>query len=157
MFFNKDKRFDISLEVGEFSEQNIADILTNKNVTIEVKSEQSAKTINDAKWDRTNNIFIEYESRKKPSGIKTKKADYWWVALQMSDEYKTWDVGHMVFPVAVFKELITKMIHHPDKKERWATGVKGGDDGTSLGILGHMDNLWENLATIKRDLRNDTN
>ena len=60
MFFNKDKRFDISLKVGEFSEQNIADILTNKNVTIEVKSEQSAKTINDKKWDTTNTIFVEY-------------------------------------------------------------------------------------------------
>ena len=155
MFFNKDKRFDISLKVGEFSEQNIADILTNKNVTIEVKSEQSAKTINDKKWDTTNNIFVEYESRGLKSGIATTDADYWWIALQMSDEYKTWDVGHMVFPVAIFQKLIQKMMHHKDENQRWQKR-NGGDGGTSKGILIPIETIWKNLATIKQDLRNGT-
>ena len=72
MDYNSDFRHD--LEVGQLSEKFLADLLENR--TIEVKRDFLAA--------KTGNVFVEYESRGKPSGIATSTADYW--AFVLDDE-----------------------------------------------------------------------
>ena len=64
------KKFDIDLAYGTVREEKIADMLTNKK--IEVKTDFQAKD--------TGNVFIEYKSRGKLSGISTTHAE--WFCLQ---------------------------------------------------------------------------
>ena len=65
MEYNNDFRYD--LKVGQLSEQMVGDLLSNR--TIEVKADKIAK--------RTGNVFVEYESRGKPSGISKTEAEFY--------------------------------------------------------------------------------
>ena len=65
MDFNGDFKYDLAL--GQLGEGWVGKMLSSK--TIEVKF--------DFACYRTGNFYIEYESRGKPSGIATTKADYW--------------------------------------------------------------------------------
>jgi hypothetical protein len=60
--------FTHDLEFGETGEDFINDIFTSGK-KIEVKTDRIAH--------KTGNIFIEYYSRNKPSGISTTDANYW--------------------------------------------------------------------------------
>lgn len=106
--YNNDFRHD--LEVGQLGEKLLADILENR--TIEVKK--------DLKAMQTGNVFIEYSSRGKRSGLSTSEADYW--ALIVSEE-----VIKLV-KTDYLKELCRPYIG--TKRD-----VKGGDNDTSKGIL----------------------
>lgn len=81
MIHNNDFKYD--LKVGQIGEQLIASIFTDK--TIEVKR--------DSWIGRSGNIAIEYESRGKPSGIATSKADYWIIIF--SGEYND-EIGFFI-------------------------------------------------------------
>ena len=74
MDYNSDFKYD--LEVGKEGERIVADLFKNK--TIEVKR--------DFWVGRTGNIAVEFQSRKKPSGILTTEADYW--VFVFSAEYE---------------------------------------------------------------------
>ena len=65
MKFNSDFKHD--LELGEMAETDFHLMLSEKK--IEVKYDRKTK--------ETGNVYIEFESRNKPSGIKTTQADYW--------------------------------------------------------------------------------
>jgi hypothetical protein len=56
---NNDNKFDIKMETN------------GKETTYEIKTDVKCAPLFD-----TGNIFIEYESRKKPSGIATTQADW---------------------------------------------------------------------------------
>lgn len=61
--------FKKDLAMGKRAESYVNHILHDKDVKIEVKKDD---------WTvRSGNIGIEFESRGKPSGIMTTKADYW--------------------------------------------------------------------------------
>jgi hypothetical protein len=64
MDFNNTFAYD--LNIGQKYERKFAGMLEGK---IEIKTDRIAHN--------TGNIFIEFESRKKPSGISTTQADYW--------------------------------------------------------------------------------
>jgi len=108
MKFNNDFRHD--LEVGQLGEKLLADVLENR--TIEVKK--------DLKATQTGNVFIEYYSRGKKSGISTSEADWW--ALIVSEQ-----VIKLV-KTEYLKELCRPYIG--TKRD-----VCGGDNDTSKGIL----------------------
>jgi len=65
MEYCNDFRYD--LKVGQIGEELLHSILHSK--TIEVKR--------DSWIYKSGNIAIEFESRKKPSGISKSEADYW--------------------------------------------------------------------------------
>ena len=65
MKYNNDFRHD--LELGQVGEKALGEIFSNKK--IEVKT--------DLKAHQTGNVFVEYSSRGKKSGIATTEADYW--------------------------------------------------------------------------------
>ena len=72
---------------------------------------------------KLNQFYIEYESRGKPSGIRTTQADYW--------VYKISEKQAIVIETDELKKKIEQLVK--DKKARM--GVKGGDNNTSLGFL----------------------
>ena len=116
MDFNSDFRHD--LEVGQLSEKFLADLLENR--TIEVKRDFLAS--------KTGNVFVEYESRGKPSGIATSTADYW--AFVLDDE------RIIVIP----RGLLKVMAREAFEAGRLATG---GDSNTSRGVLVKVRELVE--------------
>ena len=111
--FNRDNKFDIQLGQAERDENALARIMSGAK--IELKTESFL-------WDRTGNIFIEFESRGKPSGIAVTKADFWVHQLVKEDQ----TVIYLMFPIARLKALCAAC----GKVKHGA-----GDDGTQSGYL----------------------
>ena len=107
MEFNSDFKYD--LKVGKVKESELGDAFTGK--TIEVKR--------DLKAGATGNVFVEYESRGKPSGISTSEADYWCFALRFV---------FLLIPTQRLKALCRPYLGGSRDKQ-------GGDSNTSKGIL----------------------
>jgi hypothetical protein len=107
MKHNSDFRYD--LEIGLNFETQLYEMLGKK---IEVKR--------DIQCLETGNIFVEYESRNKPSGIATSEADYYCYFL---NEKRC---------VIVEKDELKQMCRKYIKTTR---DVLGGDSNTSKGIL----------------------
>lgn len=108
MEYNNDFKYD--LQLGQIHEQWLGSILTD--ATIEVKRDYMAA--------RTGNIFIEFESRGKASGIAASHAEYWAFVLS----------GHrvVIVPLDTVKEVA--------REQYRKTGyTRGGDSNTSLGVL----------------------
>lgn len=107
MKHNNDFKYD--LEVGQLKESELGDMLSNSK--IEVKYDLRAK--------ETGNVFVEYESRGKPSGISTTQSDFYCFAIAHS------------FVLISLSELKTRC------RKYIGTGrdVVGGDSDTSKGIL----------------------
>ena len=72
MKYNNDFAYD--LKIGRLKESELGRILTRK--TIELKRDLQAH--------KTGNVFIEYASRGKPSGIATTKSDYYCFCIRKS-------------------------------------------------------------------------
>ena len=107
MEFNSDFKYD--LKVGQVSEEKLASILSGKK--IEVKTDLQAY--------KTGNVYIEYFSRGKPSGISTSQAEYYCFSL-----------GSVMVLIesSELKQKCRKYTNTPRDK-------KGGDNNTSKGIL----------------------
>ena len=106
--------FKYDLKVGQEAENKLASILSSK--TIEVKRDS---------WTyKSGNIAVEYESRGKPSGIRTSKADWWCFVL--SGGYK--DEIMVLISASKIKELVTKYYLNGNWKEM-------GDNNTSKAVL----------------------
>ena len=101
--------FRHDLEVGQMAEKALADIFENK--TIEVK--------NDLKAIKTGNLFIEYMSRGKKSGIDKTEADFW--CFLVGDVF-------ILLATKKLKELVEPL--KGTSAERL-----GGDNDTSVGVL----------------------
>ncbi|HIB77447.1 MAG TPA: hypothetical protein EYO58_07495 [Flavobacteriales bacterium] len=112
MNFNNDFRYD--LEIGKEGERIVDSLFKDKR--IEVKR--------DSWVGRTGNIAIEYESRGKPSGIATTKAEYWIIIF--SREYD--DKVMLVLETERLKEVARRYLLNKEIK-------KMGDSNTSLCVL----------------------
>jgi|TARA_R100000482_G_C5127905_1_gene149903 hypothetical protein len=108
MQYNSDFKYD--LEVGQAGERLLGEIIDGNK--IEVKYDLKART--------TTNVFVEYESRGKPSGIATTEAD--WYAFVLSES------SIRLCRTKELKALCRKYIG--TKRD-----VCGGDSNTSRGIL----------------------
>lgn len=115
MEFNNDFKYD--LKVGNVYEQMLSDLLQKK---VEVKR--------DFKCLDTGNIFIEYESRGKKSGLSTTQADFW--CYWFSDY-------HCVF---IKTETLKDMCREYLNTNR---DVLGGDSNTSKGVLLPISSFFE--------------
>jgi len=114
MNYNNDFKFD--LKVGQAKEQELGNILNEK--TIEVKY--------DLKALETNNVYVEYESRNKPSGISTTKSDYYCFAFGLT---------YHLIETKILKERCRKYLNTTRDK-------LGGDNNTSKGILLPINELF---------------
>ena len=113
MNFNSDFKFD--LEVGQVAEQELAFLLGKK---IEVKRDLAAHI--------TKNVFIEYESRGKKSGIAKTEAEYYCIVIK--------DMSYILISTKRLKKLCRKYIN--TDRDRL-----GGDMNTSKGILLPINDL----------------
>jgi len=109
--------FRYDLKVGQLAEKQVADLLQDKK--IEVKRDLKAKT--------TGNLYIEYESRGKPSGISRSEADYWCFAFENL---------FIFIETTKLKEIIEPMKGSTMDK-------RGGDKNSSKGILLPLERLTE--------------
>lgn len=105
--------FDICLEFGEKYENEFQKIVESKQ--LEVKTDKICQ--------RTGNIFVEFESRGKDSGLATTTAVYWvyclWSEVRKEQTY-------VFIPTRRLKKLI---------KQNNYREMKGGDNWTSKGYL----------------------
>jgi len=114
MNYNNDFKFD--LIVGQIKEKELGEIFTNK--TIEVKYDLQALN--------TNNVYVEYQSRGKLSGISTTKSDYYCFAFG--------NTFHLI-ETNILKQKCRKYLNTNRDK-------KGGDNNTSKGILLPINELF---------------
>lgn len=108
MNFNSD--FSHDLELGQVFEKGLATILTSRK--IEVKR--------DFKAMKTGNVFVEYSSRGKPSGLATTNADYYCYFIA--------ERRLIILPTEELKELCRPFLYTN-------RDVRGGDNNTSKGVL----------------------
>ena len=107
MEYCSDFRYDLKL--GNIKEEEVAEIFANKN--IEVKYDQLSL--------KTGNIFVEYESRGKKSGISKSEAEYYCYAFG--------DTFHLV-KTQDLKDRCRKYLGT-------SRDTYGGDNNSSKGIL----------------------
>ena len=108
MNYNNDFRYDLKL--GQLGEKLLNEILNNKK--IEVKTDYKALN--------TGNLFIEYQSRNKPSGISISEADYY--CFIISNEQL------ILIETKLLKEKCRLLLNTN-------RDVLGGDSNTSKGLL----------------------
>ena len=118
MHYNSDFKYD--LKVGQAGERKLGNILKNKY--IEVKT--------DTKAHITGNVFIEYSSRGRMSGICSTRAEYYCFVL--SDDLL------ILIKVEKLKKLCEKYF----KTDR---NIRGGDSNTSKGILLPVKDMIDNM------------
>ena len=116
MEYNNDFRYD--LKVGQVAEELLAELLTNKK--IEVKR--------DLRAIETGNIYVEYFSRGKASGISKSEADFYC--------YFITDTRMFLIETKELKNLCRVYLGTNRDK-------KGGDSNTSKGILLPIKDLIE--------------
>jgi len=110
VLFDDTVSFPQRVEICELiSEQKLSEILHHKR--IEVKT--------DLLTLKTGNVFIEYSSRNKPSGIATTQADYYAIVVGETIILKT---------TTELKSIARKYLN--TKRD-----VLGGDNNTSKGVL----------------------
>jgi hypothetical protein len=115
MKYNNDFKYD--LKVGQVGEKYLNKILSGKK--IEVKTDLQAH--------RTGNIFIEYYSRGKKSGISTTESD--WYCFVLSNEKL------VLIKTSELKAICRSYINT-------SKDIKGGDSNTSKGILLPIKDLF---------------
>lgn len=114
MHFNSDFKYDLKL--GQLGEKHLSRILKDKK--IEVKTDFQA--------EKTGNIFVEYSSRNKPSGISISESD--WYAFIISNE------KIKLIATKKLKEICRKYLN--TKRD-----IKGGDNNTSSGVLVPLEKI----------------
>ena len=111
MDFNSNFKYDLKL--GNKGENLLYNIIKLKGKTIEVKTDRDA-----IKNKCTGNVFVEYMSRDKLSGISTTQAKWW--AFVISNEQI----------ILIETNKLKKLC-----KLKTLKRVSGGDNNTSKGIL----------------------
>jgi hypothetical protein len=114
MRYNNDFKYD--LQLGQLAEKKIGDLLSKKK--LEVKR--------DFKAMDTGNVYVEYRSRGKASGLTTTLADYYVFVISFD---------RIIFiATPKLKQLCRKYVGTN-------FDIKGGDSNTSQGILLSLDEL----------------
>ena len=125
MDFNGDFKYDLAL--GQLGEGWVGKMLSSK--TIEVKF--------DFACYRTGNFYIEYESRGKPSGIATTKADYWMLiastekGVELKKQLRDIEKDDVLYSIMLSTEQLKELC----RTKCYRKNVSGGDSNTSTGIL----------------------
>lgn len=118
---NSDFKYDLEFGIQE-GEEWFKRLVEAKEGTVEVKCDRKAK--------ETGNMFIEYESRYKPSGISTTKATHW--------VYKFDEETAIIFSTDKLKARLKELI----KEGKVKMNIRGGDNNTSVGLLVKIKDLF---------------
>ena len=121
--------FSHDLNFGEIAEDWL-NILFKDGRLIEVKS--------DRLIHKTGNLFIEYKSRDKPSGLATTTANYCIYRMDMLDTA-------IILPTNLLKKVCRVYYKNNEFK------IKGGDNNTSDGLLIPLIRLLKDLALLNQN------
>jgi hypothetical protein len=119
--------FSHDLNFGEKAEDWLNNLF-NSGKLIEVKS--------DRLIHKTGNLYIEYRSRNKPSGLATTTANYWIYRMDALD-------AAILLPTESLKKVCRVYYKNNEYK------MKGGDNNTSEGFLIPLIRLLNDLALLK--------
>jgi hypothetical protein len=125
MDYNSDFRYDLKL--GQVGENALGKMLSDH--TIEVKFDFGTH------W--SGNFYIEYESRGKASGLATTEAKFWCLiaATKTADKQRIAEGNYTSEDVMYSIIIATARLKVICEKHFYRTGVRGGDNNTSLGYL----------------------
>jgi len=112
MKHNNDFKYD--LDFGVVSEKFYGKVMHD---LIEGKTECKAER---DQWAKTGNMFVEFESRGKKSGIATTYAEHWVVSFYKGNKL----CFTLTVPIEDMKKIARK-----------GKLIKGGDENTSKGML----------------------
>ncbi len=112
--------FEYDLQLGQIKEKELGNIFNNKK--IEVKTDLQAA--------ETGRVFVEYESRNKPSGIAISKADFYCFVIS--------EFSYILIETKELKKKCRSLLNTD-------LDIKGGDNNTSKGILLPVLQLCINL------------
>jgi len=98
--------------------------------------EGSVEVKTDRLWNITSNVFIEIESRNKPSGLVISTARYWVFFLYIKSRKDQIFVG---FPLKLLKQFV---VNYPVKR--------GGDNYTSKGHIVPVKDLLDYQIQIQK-------
>ena len=147
--------FHKDLEEAKKKEQDLADLLMSRGKTAKVEFNNDHRydlivhrkdggcwTI-EVKHDmtqlRTGNIGVEFESRKRPSGIAMSEADYWCFALKD---------GYWLIESMKLKRLI--------RDKAWHRIAMGGDAGSETKMYLFKDSeLKKSMRKLEDERRTD--
>jgi hypothetical protein len=94
-----------------------------KHEKLVMKSREDYELKTDRLAHKTGNVFVEFESRKKESGIKTSKADIWiFKIVDKNDKH--------LFSIEIPLDRLLKKVYNSTYRI-----VAGGDNLTSKGYL----------------------
>jgi hypothetical protein len=120
-------KFDIQLGSAQNDEDRLAMAL--QLAAIELKTERY-------QWEQTGNIFIEYESRGRPSGIAATTSDFWCHELARGDETLCYLLIPMDRLKRVCREKFKTLAHKSD----------AGDAKAQRGIVLRLNDLLVDLG-----------
>jgi hypothetical protein len=124
--------FSHDLNFGEKAEDWLNNLFNNGKL-IEVKS--------DRLIHKTGNLYIEYKSRNKPSGLATTTANYWIYRMDVLD-------AAILLPTESLKKVCRVYYKNNEFK------MKGGDNNTSEGFLIPLIRLLKDLALLSQNDEN---
>lgn len=113
----RQKGWDVDLPLGEYGENKLVNILQGEK--LEVKYDMMAA--------ETGNIYVEYNSRGKDSGITTTEATHWAFVIEGIETV-------VIIETKRLKVLCRKY---------WNRRFKGGDNDSSLGILIPLSEIFD--------------
>ena len=100
-----------------------------KHEKLVMKSREDYELKTDRLACKTGNVFVEFESRKKESGIKTSKSDIWiFKIVDKSDKH--------LFSIEIPLDRLRKKVYNSTYRI-----VAGGDNLTSKGYLIPLQDL----------------
>lgn len=126
---NNDFKYDLKL--GQEFENKLADIFNNKK--IEVKTDFGAT--------KTGNIFVEFESWDRVSGVYKSEADYYCYIVSMD---------YIIF---IKKDVLKRMVEEKVESDGY---VRGGDNYSSKGALIKVADILKHSSKISRKLKEET-
>lgn len=127
MDYNSDFRYD--LKFGQAGEELVGTILEGI-----IKGDSKFEVKTDRMVGKTGNLYVEYQSRGKKSGILASEADYWVFVIGTTF-------------ISIEKRKLIELIRI---NKHWRRDVPGGDDNTSLGVLVPVKELFttKNMETM---------
>lgn len=127
-----DANFDVSLATGLEGEELLR-LIAKAYID---QGEEAVEVKNDVCSSQSGNIYIECQSRGKPSGISTSQAPHWAIVLDGPE-----------FNREIIIIIKTKRLNDICKRLKYL--VSGGDSDTSLGYLVPIKTIVNPAKNIK--------
>ena len=142
--FNNNKDFDVDLAKGQRNEKRVVDILGFCEDKIEIKTEYNF-------WKASGNLCIEIENYKKPSGLKSTKAKWWFHCFNEGEDI----VGFVGVPVPILKKIVRKFILKNKKRKSKIIRMLGDNNASKCVLIPMSEfiDLWRQIEIKNKNTK----